>query len=136
MILDTGLVRARRRELEMSQRQLAKLLGVSPTVVTALEDGRNHHALKLGFVVRLADVLAVDVQQLLESSADPVVDSESVADLAASVGALLFDTATFTPVEALAEATGHTSTTWPPPSTASSRGWPLPGCRSSVAPAK
>lgn len=108
MILDTGLVRSRRRELEMSQRQLAKHLGVSPMVVTALEDGRNHHALKLGFVVRLADVLAVDVDQLLDSSADPVVDSQSVADLAASVGALLFDTATFTPVEALAEATGHT----------------------------
>lgn len=108
MILDTGLVRSRRRELEMSQRQLAKHLGVSPTVVTALEDGRNHHALKLAFVARLADILAVDVEQLLEPSADTVADSRSVADLAASVGALLFDTATFTPVEALAEATGHT----------------------------
>lgn len=49
MILDTGLVRSRRRELEMSQRQLAKHLGVSPTVVTALEDGRNHHALNSVF---------------------------------------------------------------------------------------
>lgn len=108
MILDTSLVRSRRRELELSQRQLAKHLGVSPTVVTALEDGRNHHALKLGFLARLADILAVDVQQLVASSADPVADSRSVVDLAASVSALLFDTATFTPVEALAEATGRT----------------------------
>ncbi len=36
------------------------------------------------------------------------MDSQNVVDLAASVGALLFDTATFTPVEAMAEATGHT----------------------------
>jgi hypothetical protein len=77
-------------------------------VVTALEEGRNHHALKLSFVARLADILAVSVDKLLESSTDPVVDSHGVAELAASVGALLFDTATFTPVEALAEATGHT----------------------------
>ncbi len=108
MILDTDLVRSRRRELELSQRQLAKQLGVSPMVVTALEDGRNHHALKLAFVARLADVLAVDVAQLFEFSPPRVVDSQSVSDLAASLGALLFDTSTFTPVEALAEATGHT----------------------------
>lgn len=108
MILDAKLIRARRRELELSQRQLAKQLGVSPMVVSALEDGRNHHALKLSFVSRLADVLAVDVAQLFESSPPWVVDSQSVSDLAVSLGALLFDTATFTPVEALAEATGHT----------------------------
>jgi transcriptional regulator with XRE-family HTH domain len=69
MILDGALIRRRRQELALSHRELARSLGVTSIVVFAAEKGTNHDALSLGFVVKLAAALAVDVVDLVGGSA-------------------------------------------------------------------
>lgn len=111
MILDVDLVRRRRRDLGISRRQLAKHLGVTVMVVVSIEAGRNHHTLTLGMVGRLAQVLAVQLTDLVrrpDSTADsgPSQDEGGENDLVAQLGALLLETSVLTPVEALADALG------------------------------
>jgi len=101
MILDSTLIQSRRRELGLSQRQMAKTLGVTSRVVAAVEDGSNHHALTLDFASKLARALAVELADML-TTADAKASPD--LELAASLGALLAETSTLTPVEALAEA--------------------------------
>lgn len=101
MLLDTRTIIRRRQNLRMSQRQVAKQLGVSLPVVTRLEAGTNHEELPLHVVLHLAETLAVRVEQILTDRPD--VDPEGASDVS-RVGALLAMTDTLTPITGVADA--------------------------------
>lgn len=104
MIVDADRVRRRRAELGLTVRGLAKHLKVTGAVVTRLESGDNHPDLPLGLLVRLAEVLAVDLPTLLVQSR-PACDAVPDADQdARTVGAALVADGTLVPLGALAEA--------------------------------
>lgn len=86
MILDTELIRRRRRELGWSQREVGRRIGVSPATVARLEDGVNHDDLPLRQLVRLADALAVDTADLFPRA---TLAAPTDSDLVQRVGALL-----------------------------------------------
>lgn len=102
MRLNAELIRRRRRELAMSHRQLARSLSVTSIVVSGLEAGSNHETLTLGFVGKLAEVLAIAPHTLIES--DRADDPTAPGDLVAAVGSLLASISTLTPVSVLVEA--------------------------------
>ena len=57
------MVRSRRRVLALTQRSLAQKLGIQPSFVAFIENGRRRPSLRL--IARLADTLGVDRQSLL-----------------------------------------------------------------------
>lgn len=102
-ILDSAAIRNRRITLAISERELARRLGVSATVVDALERGRNHADLHLDVIVRLAEVLGLCLDELL-----PRAPSASPAGDPATLGRLLGHLAAAVPATTLAQALG-----WP-----------------------
>lgn len=117
MILDVEAIRRRRAEAGLSHRAVASALGVSSSVIKRLETGTNHPDLTVGQLARLADLLAVNVADLITKprrspdGPDPSpADETSPDDDAAVVGSLLATTKVLTPTTAVAEATG-----WPVP---------------------
>lgn len=108
-LLDADRIRRRRRDLGLSQRQLAHTAGTTPAVIERIEDATNHPDLPLGLVARLADALALPRSALW---ADPTAGAPAAAPDdagdAAAVGALLAETGTLTAPEALADALGWT----------------------------
>src|SRR5690606_35340008 len=102
MILNGEYIRRRRRDLRLSQRFLAKQLAVTSRVIAALEEGTNHATLPIGFVCDLADQLGVDVRDL--SLKEPPPPADGFEELAAQIGAFLFQTGTLVGTGALAEA--------------------------------
>lgn len=107
-ILDAAAIRRRRQELALSQRALAKTLGVTLVVVRGLEDATNHDVQPLGLVVDLADALGVPVAHLLaEPSETPAARPNATAD-ARTVGAALHHAGTRIEITALAEALAWT----------------------------
>lgn len=58
-------VRARRNKLGLSQKELAKKIGVSQGTIGQLESGRNN---RTKYIYQLATALAVDVQWLLDGN--------------------------------------------------------------------
>lgn len=85
--LDHGTVRILRTSLGMSQSRLALALGVSPTIVRDIELGRNLNQLRLGFLGRLADVLEVDLRDIMRrehDAVDPTEDDIRVESLLSS----------------------------------------------------
>lgn len=103
-ILDGEAVRRRRLELGMSERALAKALGVTSGVIAALEDGVNHRTLKLGFIDSLAIQLGVSTASLLPQPASrdgEVVDERERTTAAATALVMAGGSAS---VEALASA--------------------------------
>ena len=116
-LLDSDLIRARRLELGLSERTVAKHLGVgaSQSVLRGLEAGTNHKDLALGDLKRLADVLGLQLHQLLAPPAEkaPVFAGPPTREgwlglAVAQVGALLYDVDHLIPIEALASSTGYT----------------------------
>lgn len=113
-LLNAGLVRARRLELGLSERELSAVAGLGQSVIRSLEAGTNHHDLTLGEVHRLAATLTVDVTHLLARD-QPERDDEAGADAhtdgstdVGRVGSLLFAVNRLMAVESLAETTGLT----------------------------
>ena len=113
-LLNAALVRARRLQLGLSERQLSAVTGLGQSVIRSVEAGTNHKDLTLGDLTRLADALAVDPPQLLTSQTtrpDPAAGEDdedvSAAELA-RLGALLYDVDRLVPVESLAVTTGLT----------------------------
>jgi transcriptional regulator with XRE-family HTH domain len=108
-ILNGDAVRRRRLEMGMSERALAKALGVTSGVISALEDGTNHRTLKLGFVDTLASQLGVGVASLLlrpkRSAAEALPAPDDRVSSAATALVMAGGSAS---VEALATATGST----------------------------
>lgn len=117
--IDSGLVRRRRTELALSLRALAAATGVAAPQLVALEHGRNHPDLTLGFLHRLADALALDITDLLRNPTpepardDPTSETPTSEDFdlerdAATVGSVLHATGVLTPIATLADVLG-----WP-----------------------
>lgn len=102
-LLDGQAVRRRRLELGISERGLARKLGVTAGVVKALESGRNHQSLRLGSVNALAAELGMTVEALLATHTAPVTSPGDVSDLAAKVITALVMSGGYSHVEALAE---------------------------------
>lgn len=88
MMLDSDTIRRRRCELGLSQRALAKQLGVTTTAAARLERDVNHGELPLRTVARLAEVLALHPADLLADS-QPSAADESHAPQVGDVAALL-----------------------------------------------
>lgn len=116
-LLDSDLIRARRLELGLSERTVAKHLGVgaSQSVLRGIEAGTNHEDLPLGDLNRLADILGLELHQLLTppgnqaaESAGPPTREEWLGHTVAQIGALLYDVDQLIPIEALTSTTGHT----------------------------
>lgn len=98
--LSGELIRARRRELGISERELANRLGVSITVIAGLERGTNHDDQPFSLIRKLAVALSADLSEL---TADVAATHLSDAE---QVGAMLHSEGRLTPVTALAEASG------------------------------
>jgi len=100
-LIDGNRVGELRRLAGLSQRALARLLGVAPMTMRRIEEGGGHGDLTLRFVARLAEVLGVDLAALLPpaQTVDPAPDD-------AAVEAALADLGRYTPVEELTRALG------------------------------
>lgn len=103
-------IRLRRLELALSERDVASHWGVSTAVVRSVEAGRVDTELTLGQLAKLADILGLDLHELLDTGAAPASDEAggdaSSADDVAKVGALLADVRVLVPIDGLAEALG------------------------------
>lgn len=102
-ILNGGLARRRRLELSLSERVVAKQLGVASSMISRLEAGTNHGDLPLGLVARYAHLLAVPLTALCAEPEPSAADGDGAGD-AQTVGALLHHTGVLTAVTAIAEA--------------------------------
>lgn len=113
-LLDVDLLRRRRVEMRLSRRDVAKHLGVTSATVNRLESGVNHGEQPLALLLRLADLLALDLADLLPRR--PVlaphptviegVPSDGAADDARLVGAALHTLGVLVPAETLADVLG------------------------------
>jgi transcriptional regulator with XRE-family HTH domain len=106
-LLDHELVRTERTALGISERDAAKQLGVTTSVIRALEAGTNHKDLPLGFIHRLADLLCQPVTQLLHDgvrATPPATETSGSDSTAAKLGATLATVGETMPIEAVAEA--------------------------------
>ena len=101
MILDADLIRRRRDELRLSQRQLAAQIGATGAVVRGLEAGTNHTTITVGMLDLLARALAVEPGTLFvrDSVGEP---AESLDADVAMLGAALRAVDTSIPVSTLA----------------------------------
>lgn len=118
-LLDAALIRHRRLSLGITEREIARQLGVTAVVVHGLERSLNHADLPAGLVVALARALALDIDALFQQAvrspearpgemrAGRGLD-ENPSQAAAAVGALLHAAGRGVPVSVLAETTG-----WP-----------------------
>lgn len=116
-LLDVDLLRRRKAELRLSRRDIAKHLGVTTAVVGRLETGVNHGEQPLALLLRLAELLAVDLADLLPGTGRTRPDPDGsdsradrpdrgVADDARRVGAALHALGVLVPAETLAEVLG------------------------------
>lgn len=70
-LLDAALARRQRLSLGLSERDVAKRLGVTGQVIASLERSFNHNELTAAFVSALADVLALPVSAVLATAGVP-----------------------------------------------------------------
>ena len=61
-VIFTAMIRTRRRQLGLTQREVAEACGVTPEAVTMFESGQRHPSLDL--VPTLADALQMDRAEL------------------------------------------------------------------------
>lgn len=110
-MLDHSLIHRRRTELGLSQRALAAQINSTGSFVRNLESGGNTRDLSLVQVARLADALALDITEILQSRPDEAPagpgtggdDRGEHGGDPAAVGALLHAAGVLTPIAALAE---------------------------------
>jgi transcriptional regulator with XRE-family HTH domain len=117
-LLDVELLERRRAELHLSRRDVAKHLGVTTAVVGRLESGVNHGEQPLSLLLRLAELLALDLADLLPRTGGnaPACDAppderttgweDPAAADAQRVGAALHTLGVLVPLESLAEVLG------------------------------
>lgn len=103
-------IRRRRLELALSERDVASHWGVSTAVVRSVEAGRVDTELALGQLAKLADILGLDLHELLDTGHTPATSEAGADGLSAEdvpkVGALLADVRVLVPIDGLAEALG------------------------------
>jgi len=102
--LDCAMLITRRTELGLTQRALARILGVSSPTVARLEAGSGHADMTLRFVERLACALAVSPQALL--AVDAAHRADSTRGDPAKLCALLADAGVLIRTTELATALG------------------------------
>lgn len=68
-MLNAGLIRQRRRDLGLSIHEVARQLRVTDAVVKRLEEGVNHEWVTVGELTRLAEILSVDVHDMIDAPA-------------------------------------------------------------------
>jgi transcriptional regulator with XRE-family HTH domain len=105
MRLDTELIRRRRRELRLSERQLAERLGTSRTTIRFIESGEVTGNLTLAFLAELASVLAVGFNDLVVGDQGA---ERSTSDDAERLGTLLAEADEPTPLDVAAQVLGWT----------------------------
>jgi transcriptional regulator with XRE-family HTH domain len=106
-LLDGDRIRARRLSLGISERELARRLGVTGVVVNNLERGLNHADQDAGLLADLARHLGLPIADLF--TAPPATQAEDgAAGDAAAVGALVAAAGRGVPATVLADATGWT----------------------------
>ncbi|UOY01642.1 helix-turn-helix domain-containing protein [Blastococcus sp. PRF04-17] len=115
-LLDVELICRRRSELRLSRRDVAKHLGVTTAVVSRLESGVNHAEQPLALLLRLAELLGVDLADLLPRPArtslngpGATVIAEPAQQDARRLGAALHTLGVLVPGETLAEVLGWDS---------------------------
>jgi transcriptional regulator with XRE-family HTH domain len=101
-LLDAALIRTRRISLGLSERDVAKRLGVTAQVIASLERGRNHADVSAALVCQLAGLLAVEPADLLTTPPRLGPQQASEAADTEALGALLATEATLVPVATLA----------------------------------
>jgi transcriptional regulator with XRE-family HTH domain len=101
MRLNADLLRRRRRELGISERDLAAAAGASKIFIRHLESGGGDDQVTMEVLRRIARALAVSVNELLEAT-----DVEIERDDVAVAGALLTEIGEPTPPVALAGSLG------------------------------
>ena len=104
-LLDGEGIRRRRLTLVLTERELARQLGVSATLIDALERGRNHAELPFAFVHQLATVLGMRLDELVPTP--PAHDTDHPED-SVTVGRLLAHLDASVPVSILADTAGWT----------------------------
>lgn len=120
-LVDGALVRARRLELNLSERKFSEMLGAnfSQSVLRGLEAGTNHPDLTLGELVRVAKLLDLPLGRALGPAAHQTTDeppdplgpgthAEHIDAAVASVAAVLIEAEVAFPVQALAALRGYT----------------------------
>lgn len=105
MRLDTDLIARRRHELGITTRTLGYMLGGSALTATQLEAVSSHDSYTLATLERLADALALDPGELLETKPAPEPSAEA-EEVARRLGGILHHQTDATPATALAEALG------------------------------
>lgn len=108
MILDGDLIRRRRDELRVSQRQLASQIGATGAVIRGLEAGTNHTTVSVGLLDKLARALAIEPGHLFTARAASELEGTEtdVGDDAATLGSALTAVGTSMPVSAVADHLG------------------------------
>ncbi|WP_052666747.1 helix-turn-helix domain-containing protein [Nitriliruptor alkaliphilus] len=104
MLLNADLCIRRRQELGLSQRELARRMGMTAAVIERIEAGTNHNDLPLAMVAALADALALDIRDMV--TPDPPSREPSDQDVD-QLAAFLFDTG-WVPQSAICELLGWT----------------------------
>lgn len=112
-LLDEELIRRRKAELRLTRRDVAKHLGVSTAVVGRLESGVNHGEQPLALLLRLAELLALDLADLLPrqvrraplpgTTASDATAGHAARDDARRLGAALHAVGVLVPAETLAQ---------------------------------
>jgi transcriptional regulator with XRE-family HTH domain len=100
MRLNTELIRRRRRELRLSERELGERLGTSRTTIRYIESGEVVGKLTLGFMDELAIVLGVEFAGLIVR--EQAGERRAAADVE-RLGALLAEAEEATPLDLAAE---------------------------------
>lgn len=102
-LIDGSRISELRRLAGLSQRALARLLGVAPMTMRRIEEDGGHGDLTLRFVARMAEVLGADLATLLPAAqpVEPLPDDRIVE-------AALVDLGRYTPSEELARALSWT----------------------------
>jgi transcriptional regulator with XRE-family HTH domain len=104
MLLNADLCIRRRQELGLSQRELARRMGMTAAVIERVEAGTNHNDLPLAMVAALADALALEIRDLV--TPDPPTREPADQDVEQLAG-LLLDTG-WIPQSAICELLGWT----------------------------
>lgn len=104
-MLNSELIRQRRGDLNMSNREVARQLRVTAAVIKRLEEGSNHEWIALGEVARLASILSIEFGDMFSPELVEAPDvRNTAADRAAELGALLYEMGKLVPRSALCQA--------------------------------
>lgn len=113
MVLDGGVVQARRQGLGLTESRLGQLCGASAGTIRRLESGWDQGDLSLRFVALLSEHLAAPVAELVVRSAPdgrPPTEPAGAQSPAAQLGALLQAAGEPVPIEAICELFNWTTT--------------------------